>query len=58
MQDHAPSFTKGNPRNIALIGHWDGWQPFGYPGSHRMQNVAPLLFQALLISVLQLYSIR
>lgn len=34
MQYHMPSFTKGNPRNIALIGHWDGWQPFGYPGSH------------------------
>ncbi len=34
MQDHMPCFTNGNPRNIALIGHWDGWQPFGYPGSH------------------------
>lgn len=33
-QDHIPCFTRGNPRNIALIGHWDGWQPFGYPGSH------------------------
>lgn len=32
--DHIPCFTNGNPRNIALIGHWDGWQPFGYPGSH------------------------
>ena len=27
---HAPVYTKGDPRNIALIGHWDGWQPFGY----------------------------
>lgn len=31
---HAPVYTKGDPRNIALIGHWDGWQPFGYPGTH------------------------
>ncbi len=23
-------FTNGNPLNLALIGHWDGWQPFGY----------------------------
>jgi hypothetical protein len=34
VQDHMPLFTNGNPCNIALIGHWDGWQPFGYPGSH------------------------
>lgn len=31
---HTPIFACGDPRNIALIGHWDGWQPFGYPGSH------------------------
>ena len=31
---HTPQYTKGDPRNIALIGHWDGWQPFGFPGSH------------------------
>ncbi|XP_044180985.1 uncharacterized protein LOC122962134 [Acropora millepora] len=29
-----PSYARGDPRNIALIGHWDGWQPFGYPGTH------------------------
>ena len=22
-----PSFCFGDPRNIAFIGHWDGWQP-------------------------------
>ena len=27
--------VKGDPRNIALIGHWDGWQPgFGKKASH------------------------
>ena len=27
--------THGNPRNLAFIGHWDGWQPgFGSPGAH------------------------
>lgn len=31
---HQPQYARGEPRNIALIGHWDGWQPFGYPGSH------------------------
>lgn len=29
-----PVFVSGEPRNIALIGHWDGWQPFGSPGRH------------------------
>lgn len=23
-----PKYTNGDPRNIALIGHWDGWLPF------------------------------
>ena len=30
-----PQKVKGDPRNIALIGHWDGFQPgFGRPKSH------------------------
>ena len=31
---HALQFTKGDPRNIALIGHWDGWQPFSSSVRH------------------------
>lgn len=27
-----PSYANGDPRNIALIGHWDGFQPFGSSG--------------------------
>ena len=34
-----PSYARGDPRNIALIGHWDGWQPFGYPGAHSCGSV-------------------
>lgn len=26
--------TAGNPRNTALIGHWDGWYPFQSKSSH------------------------
>ena len=26
--DYVVRKAKGDPRNIALIGHWDGWQPF------------------------------
>ena len=26
--NHSPRYTNGDPRNLALIGHWDGWQPF------------------------------
>ena len=26
---HTMKFANGNPLNLALIGHWDGWQPFG-----------------------------
>ena len=32
--NHLSGFARGEPRNIALIGHWDGWQPFGSPGQH------------------------
>jgi len=31
---HMPKYAAGDPRNTALIGHWDGWQPFGSTGSH------------------------
>lgn len=37
-----PSYARGDPRNIALIGHWDGWQPFGYPGTHSCGMSVPL----------------
>ena len=34
LLDHIPKYAKGDPRNIALIGHWDGWQPFRTSGNH------------------------
>ena len=37
-----PSYARGDPHNIALIGHWDGWQPFGYPGTHSCGMSVPL----------------
>lgn len=27
-------FVRGEPQNVAFIGHWDGWQPFGAPAQH------------------------
>lgn len=37
-------FVSGEPRNIALIAHWDGWQSFGSPGRHScgkcLQNIS------------------
>ena len=32
--DHEKQKATGDPRNIALIGHWDGWQPFSITGKH------------------------
>ena len=32
--NHNPKVARGDPRNIALIGHWDGWQPFSTSGKH------------------------
>ena len=32
--DHLLKSTRGDPRNIALIGHWDGWQPFSTSSKH------------------------
>ena len=31
---HCPKYTHGDPRNIAFIGHWDGWQPFSTSAKH------------------------
>ena len=31
---HARLTTRGDPRNIAIIGHWDGWQPFSTSSKH------------------------
>lgn len=31
---HLPQYAYGDPRNIALIGHWDGWQPFSTSIKH------------------------
>ena len=26
---HSIEMARGSPLNLALIAHWDGWQPFG-----------------------------
>ena len=31
---HSIKIVNGDPRNIALIGHWDGWQPFSTSTKH------------------------
>ena len=31
---HSPKYANGDPRNLALIGHWDGWQPFSSSNRH------------------------
>ena len=31
---HDPQYAKGDPRNLVLIGHWDGFQPFRSTGKH------------------------
>ena len=31
---HLPQYTIGDPRNLALLGHWDGWQPFSTSNKH------------------------
>ena len=30
----------GDPRNVALIGHWDGWQPFSTSSKHGSGKVS------------------
>ena len=32
--NHLPRYANGDPRNLALIGHWDGWQPFSSSNKH------------------------
>ncbi len=31
---HTPQYARGDPRNIALIRHWDGFKPFRSTGQH------------------------
>ena len=32
--NHIPRYARGDPRNLALIGHFDGWQPFNSSVKH------------------------
>ena len=43
---HMPKYATGDPRNIALIGHWDGWQPFGSTGTHSCGKHVPSALHA------------
>ena len=31
---HSPKCANGDPRDIALVGHWDWWQPFSLSVKH------------------------
>ena len=31
---HQVKYATGDPRNIALVGHWDGWKPFSTSAKH------------------------
>jgi len=37
---YSPCYTVGDPRNIALIGHWDGWQPFSTSIKHSCGKIS------------------
>ena len=34
--DHDVQKAKGDPRNIVLLGYWDGWQPFSLTGKDSL----------------------
>ena len=34
FSDIKVKIATGDPRNITLIGHWDGWQPFSTSSKH------------------------
>ena len=36
--DYCVKVASGDPRNIALIGHWDAWQPFSTSAKHSSGN--------------------
>ena len=52
--EHQPKFAWGEPRNIALIGHWDGWQPFGSPGQHSCGECKAVILKKPYTSFLKL----
>ena len=47
---HVPLYTNGDPRNIALIGHWDGWQPFSTSIKHSC-GMHALYYDSLLMTL-------
>ena len=36
---HLPKLVQGDPQKIAVIGHWDGWQPFRTSGKHSCGKI-------------------
>lgn len=48
---HIPTYARGDPRNIALIGHWDGWQPFGSTGQHSCGKCACIQYMYMMNSL-------
>ena len=41
--DHSIKLAHGSPLNLGVIGHFDGWQPFGtsYKGSGSLEIQNP-----------------
>ena len=54
--EHSPQYASGDPRNIALIGHWDGWQPVSTSAKHSCGKVHTK--QYIVWYVLSMYSLR
>jgi hypothetical protein len=45
-----PTTARGDPRNIAYTGHWDGWQPFNKP-SHGCVSYKVVISGTISVSV-------
>ena len=50
--EHLPQYAYGDPRNLALIGHWDGWQPFSTSIKHSCG-----MYSIILLKIIYLISI-
>jgi len=47
--DYVVRKAKGDPRNIALLGHWDGWQPFSSSSHSSGMYISLKLYSVLCV---------
>ena len=54
---HIPKYANGDPRNLALIAHWDGWQPFATSIKHSCGECVIASYMSMLCDTIKFFAI-